>query len=64
MSNNILWGAASIGREAGIIDENGEVDLRKVFYRLETGDLPAKKVGRIWVSSVTAIRRALEIEPA
>jgi hypothetical protein len=59
--SDTLWGATAIGREAGLVDENGEVNLRKVFYQLETGNLPGKKIGRIWVSSVTAIRRALEI---
>jgi hypothetical protein len=60
--SDILWGAEAIGREANIVDENGAVDRRKVFYQLETGNLPAKKVGRLWVSTTTAIRRALEIE--
>jgi hypothetical protein len=59
--SDTIWGAERIGREAGIVDENGEVDLRKVFYQLETGNLPGKKVGRLWISSVTAIRAALEI---
>jgi hypothetical protein len=63
--SDVLWGAEAIGREANIVDKkSGEVNLRKVFYQLETGNLPGKKVGRIWISSVTAIRRALEIEAA
>jgi hypothetical protein len=62
-------GPEAIGREAGIVDENGKVDLRKVYYLLELKRLPAKKLkgtedGRQWVSSVSAIRRALEIEAA
>jgi hypothetical protein len=61
-SSDTLWGAESIGREANIVDANGNVELRKTFHRLESGHLPAKKVGRTWVSSVSAIRRALEIE--
>jgi hypothetical protein len=62
--SDILWGAEAIGRAANIVDAKGAVDRRKVFYQLEIGNLPAKKVGRIWVSSVTAIQRALEIKAA
>lgn len=53
-----LWGAEQIGREAGLLDEVGNVDLRKVFYRLERGDLPASKIGRLWTSTPRRIRRA------
>jgi hypothetical protein len=65
--SDILWGAAAIAREAGIVDEDGNVgnaELRKVFYLLELRRLPAKKIGRVWVSSVNAIRTALAIETA
>jgi hypothetical protein len=60
--SEILWGATAIGREANIVNENGEVDIRRLYYMLEKGYLPAKKVGRAWMSTATAIRRALEIE--
>jgi hypothetical protein len=61
--SDTIWGAENIGREAGIVDrETGEVDIRKVFYQLETGNLPGKKVGRLWVSSVAALRSALEVK--
>jgi hypothetical protein len=60
--SDTLWGAERIGREAGIVNENGEVDLRKTFYQLEAGNLPGRKVGRLWISSVTALRAALEIK--
>jgi hypothetical protein len=59
--SDVLWGAEAIGREANIVDESGEVDIRKLYYMLEMGYLPAKKVGRAWMSTTTAIRRALEI---
>jgi hypothetical protein len=59
--SEILWGAEKIGQAANIVDDNGKVDLRKTFYQLESGHLPGKKVGRLWVSSVTAIRAVLEI---
>jgi len=60
----ILWGAEAIGREANVVDEDGNVDLRKTFYLLETGHLPGKKVGRKWISDSDAIARALAISPA
>jgi hypothetical protein len=59
---DVLWGAEAIGRAAGIVDENGTVNRRKVFHHLESGHLPAKKIGRLWISSVTAIHRALEVK--
>jgi hypothetical protein len=59
--SDILWGAVAIGREANIIDENGEVDIRRLYYMLDKGYLPAKKIGRAWISSTTAIRSALEV---
>jgi hypothetical protein len=62
MSEDLLWGAERIGKAANILNAHGKVDLRKVFYRLESGHLPAKKVGRIWVSTVSAIRRTFEPE--
>jgi hypothetical protein len=64
--SDVLWGAEAIGREAGLVDVEGNVDLRKVFYLLEKGSLPGKKLkgARLWVSSVAAIRNALAIETA
>jgi hypothetical protein len=62
--SDILWGATAIGRAAGIVGEDGEVDIRRLYYMLEKGYLPAKKVGRAWVSSASAIQHALEIEAA
>ena len=63
MSDNIIWGAERIGREANIIDEKtGEVELAKTFRLLEAGRLPAKKNGRLWVSTKEAIRSFFEIK--
>jgi hypothetical protein len=62
--SDIIWGAEAIGREANIVDKSGAVDRRKVFYHLESGHLPAKKIGRAWISSTTAIRSALEVRNA
>jgi len=59
-----IWGAEEIGREAGLIDENGIVDTRKAFYLLERGLLPATKVGRQWTSTPRRIRRVFAGEVA
>jgi hypothetical protein len=47
---DLIWGATAIGRELNL-------PSRKVFYLLESGRLPAKKVGRSWVTSRTALRQ-------
>jgi hypothetical protein len=60
--SDTIWGAANIGRAAGIVDENGEVDLRKTFWQLESGNLPGRKIGRRWISSVSALHAALEVK--
>jgi len=39
-----IWGAAAIGRIIGRSE-------RTVFHMLETGLLPARRVGRRWVAS-------------
>jgi hypothetical protein len=36
-----LWGAEAIGREAGLLDDAGNVNLRAAFYALEKGIIPA-----------------------
>lgn len=34
-------------------------DARRVYYLLETGQLPGGKLGRGWVGSKTAVRKRL-----
>ncbi len=53
-----LYGAEPIGREAHILDENGNVDIRRTFYALEKGYISADKFGRGWVSTPRRIRQA------
>ena len=48
---DLVWGAAAIGRELNLRNE------RQAFYLLESGTLPAQKVGRQWVTSRIALRR-------
>ena len=59
-----IWGAEAIGREAGCIDNDGNVDLRRTFYLLEKRLLPAVKVGRQWSSTRRRLRRFFSGETA
>lgn len=49
LAEDLLWGAGAIAREVGIAE-------RKVFYQLESGNLPAKKIGGQWVASRKKLR--------
>lgn len=52
-----LWGAEAIGREAGLIDDDGKVEVRRAFYLLEKGLLPATKIGGTWTSTPRRLRK-------
>ena len=41
---DLVWGAAAIGKEIGRTE-------RQAFHLLETGRLPARKVGLQWVAA-------------
>ncbi len=47
---SLIWGARNI---AGAINLN----TRQTFYALETGAIPAKKVGGKWVAERSALRQ-------
>jgi hypothetical protein len=49
IGSDLLWGAEAISREI-------DLPVKKVFYRLERGDLPGKKVGNVWVASRNKLR--------
>jgi hypothetical protein len=53
---DILWGAAAIAREAGLPDRAA------AYHLLERGLLPARRVGRRWVTTRTRLRQALTDE--
>jgi hypothetical protein len=55
--NEILWGAAEIGRVIG-------KPPRATFHLLERGLLPAKKVGKQWCASRHKLLHALTGEEA
>ena len=46
--NDVIWGAAAIGKEIGL-------NARQAFDALSKGHLPGRKVGRRWCS----VRREL-----
>jgi len=52
LATDVLWGAEAI---AAYINR----DVRPTYYGLQEGHLPGRKVGRIWTSSKTALRRYL-----
>jgi hypothetical protein len=51
-----IWGAENIGREANLFKEDGSVDLRKTYFKLEKGYLDADKNGREWVTTPRRLR--------
>jgi len=53
-----IYGAHAIGKEAGLLDDEGNVDLRRTFHALEHGYLDAGKFGRRWISTPRRIRSA------
>jgi hypothetical protein len=51
-----IWGASAIAREAGLPDRAA------AYHLLERGLLPARRVGRRWVTTRTRLRQALAPE--
>jgi hypothetical protein len=54
-----VWGAREIGREAGCLNEDGTVDIRKAYNLLAKGRVDADKCGKLWISTRNRIRRSL-----
>ena len=50
LTDDLIWGAEAIGK---VIKRRP----RQVVYMLEKGLLPAKKVGRLWVSTRSSLER-------
>ena len=50
LAADLLLGAQAVADELGI-------SLRKTFYLLETGQLPARKTGRLWTSTRSKLRK-------
>jgi hypothetical protein len=49
LASDLLWGARAIGAEIGRAPG-------KVYYMLEKGLIPGKKMGGTWTSSKSALR--------
>jgi hypothetical protein len=50
--SEVLWGVKAIADFIGIPE-------RKAFHALSAGHLPAKKIGRAWTTTRSAIKDAL-----
>jgi hypothetical protein len=50
--SDVVWGAREIGREVGL-------DRGAAYHLLSRGLLPAKRLGRKWVSSRSLLRQAV-----
>ena len=50
VADDLLWGVEAIAKEIG-------QPVRQVYWRLESGQLPAGKHGQIWVASRQALRK-------
>ncbi|WP_095201641.1 hypothetical protein [Mesorhizobium carmichaelinearum] len=46
----LIWGAPTIARAVNL-------NQRQTYYALESGHLPAQKVGSQWVTSKSALRQ-------
>jgi hypothetical protein len=57
LRGEVLWGARAIADEIGI-------DVRACYYLLQCERLPAKKIGDVWVTTRSRLRRAIEGEAA
>jgi hypothetical protein len=51
-----IWGARNIAVAAGVLDEQGKPNMRRVYYLLEKQYLPASKVGRVYTSTPRRLR--------
>jgi hypothetical protein len=51
-----VWGAHDIALAAGVVDKKGKARTRAAYHLLETGRLPATKIGKLWVSTARRLR--------
>ncbi|SDP77279.1 hypothetical protein SAMN05428967_3363 [Phyllobacterium sp. YR620] len=51
-ANDLKWGAADIGKCIG-------VSARRAYFLLESGAIPAKKIGGKWVASETVLLNSI-----
>jgi hypothetical protein len=53
IASDLLWGVEAIAKEIGM-------PVRKVYWQLERGTLPAGKIGNTWVGSRQTLGRHLQ----
>jgi hypothetical protein len=51
-----VFGAAKMARILNVVDDDGELDIRRMFYILEKGFVDADKAGGQWVSTPRRLR--------
>jgi hypothetical protein len=54
--DELVWNAEQIALEANLLDEDGNPDRRAAYHQLERGRIPARKIGRRWVTTRRQIR--------
>lgn len=52
----LVWGAEAIGNALGL-------SARQAFHLLESGKLPAKKVGNRWVARLDVLVAFFDVDP-
>jgi hypothetical protein len=46
-----IWGAEKIAEAIDLVDEDGKPAKAKALYHLNRGQIPASKMGRLWVTT-------------
>jgi hypothetical protein len=59
-----VWGAADIALAIGLKTKRGKPRTRAVYHLLESGRIPASKVGKTWVSTPRRLRSVANGEVA
>jgi hypothetical protein len=52
-----IYGAEAIARAAGLVDDQGNVNFRRIYYALEHRLIDAGKFGKLWCSTKRRARR-------
>lgn len=51
-----VWGAETFALVLGLVTAKGKPRTRTVYHLLESGRLPATKVGKVWTSTPRRLR--------
>jgi hypothetical protein len=55
--DRLLWGCRAIAIAAGVLDDDGEPDVRRAYKMLQRGALDASKAGKLYTSTIRRLRR-------